>query len=446
MAHLTVAMLRSLGIPSRVVGGIAYSNIYGWSPHAWVEVWVNDSWIPFDPAYGEYGWVDVTHIKLTNDSKVFVSFKGEDNVIMKPYFEINNLSLKNEFYNLSIYLEPFYPTVSGDYQLIRVVIKNNGEEYLPDILEILVPEEIQVVEYEEGYPVVIKPYQTFSKVFILNITKSLDPDYEYTFPIVLHLSRGSNITYFKWRKDGIKLSNEIVDLYLNKEKSEKRDIEEETKFFCKKQDSEDERVNIICYSKDERNLFIKQCPWIGYVKGRETNHKEDYREYVFSFKLEDCLKRWNKNLHGFFGIVILDNNTHSFDIVNIYVPPKEPFIINFSYDDIHKMLKVHIKPLIECNESIVKIKLPFAIYEYSYKYFIEDEITLNVSSDVFIGKNPLYIVAVCNKSIDFLTQFNQSRSISEGYIRVSSRGYSPVDKITGFLKKIYFLIVKFKIS
>ncbi|MEA1993210.1 MAG: transglutaminase domain-containing protein [Euryarchaeota archaeon] len=66
-AYLTVAMLRSIGIPSRIVGGVIYDRAGGnpiFGQHYWTEVFMDGEWIPFDSTVGEYGYVDATHIRL----------------------------------------------------------------------------------------------------------------------------------------------------------------------------------------------------------------------------------------------------------------------------------------------------------------------------------------------------------------------------------------------
>ena len=55
-ATLTVAMLRAVGIPAKLVGGLVYAPTLGGSfgQHAWVEVYMgDDGWIAFDPTTGE---------------------------------------------------------------------------------------------------------------------------------------------------------------------------------------------------------------------------------------------------------------------------------------------------------------------------------------------------------------------------------------------------------
>jgi len=64
---LFVAMARSLGLPARMVTGLAYSgNSFG--GHAWVEVWVG-KWIELDPTWGT-DFVDATHIRDSSNALI----------------------------------------------------------------------------------------------------------------------------------------------------------------------------------------------------------------------------------------------------------------------------------------------------------------------------------------------------------------------------------------
>ena len=67
-SQLYVSMARSLGLPARMVSGLAYSgNSFG--GHAWVEVWVGE-WVELDPTWGT-DFVDATHIR--NDTSALVT-------------------------------------------------------------------------------------------------------------------------------------------------------------------------------------------------------------------------------------------------------------------------------------------------------------------------------------------------------------------------------------
>lgn len=59
-SQLYVAMARSLGLPARLVDGLAYAGT-AFGGHAWVEVYVGE-WVEVDPTWGT-DFVDATHIR-----------------------------------------------------------------------------------------------------------------------------------------------------------------------------------------------------------------------------------------------------------------------------------------------------------------------------------------------------------------------------------------------
>jgi transglutaminase-like putative cysteine protease len=61
-ATLAATLMRSVGIPTKLVTGAVYSN-GGFYYHAWVEAFTGDRWIAFDPTLGG-GLADATHIKF----------------------------------------------------------------------------------------------------------------------------------------------------------------------------------------------------------------------------------------------------------------------------------------------------------------------------------------------------------------------------------------------
>ena len=63
-AYLYTAMARALGIPTRVVSGLAYSEeLQGFLFHSWAESMVDGRWVAVDPTFGQ-PVADATHIKL----------------------------------------------------------------------------------------------------------------------------------------------------------------------------------------------------------------------------------------------------------------------------------------------------------------------------------------------------------------------------------------------
>ena len=62
--YLYAALARALGIPTRVVNGVVYSEDYdGFLYHTWAESFVGGKWLPVDPTFA-MAPADATHVKL----------------------------------------------------------------------------------------------------------------------------------------------------------------------------------------------------------------------------------------------------------------------------------------------------------------------------------------------------------------------------------------------
>ncbi|UCD90855.1 MAG: transglutaminase domain-containing protein [Desulfobacterales bacterium] len=78
-AFLYTAFARAVGIPTRVVNGIAYAPEYqGFLYHSWAESLVDRHWIAIDPTFGQIP-ADATHIKFV---------EGEDISDLLPLVEL----------------------------------------------------------------------------------------------------------------------------------------------------------------------------------------------------------------------------------------------------------------------------------------------------------------------------------------------------------------------
>jgi hypothetical protein len=66
---LFIGILRSLGIPAKFVIGFVsknYNDKIDFLPHSWAEVYFPSvGWVPFDVAYNQLGFIDATHLKLS---------------------------------------------------------------------------------------------------------------------------------------------------------------------------------------------------------------------------------------------------------------------------------------------------------------------------------------------------------------------------------------------
>ncbi|NCN64477.1 MAG: transglutaminase domain-containing protein [Candidatus Altiarchaeum hamiconexum] len=65
--NLFIAMCRSVGIPARAVGGIAYTN-KGFERHSYAEVFIGKQWIPIDPTFLQLP-ADASHVAFYRDNE-----------------------------------------------------------------------------------------------------------------------------------------------------------------------------------------------------------------------------------------------------------------------------------------------------------------------------------------------------------------------------------------
>lgn len=78
-AYLYTSFARALGIPTRVVNGLAYSEeLKGFLYHSWNESLIGGTWLTVDPTFGQVG-VDATHIKL---------IEGESSAELMPLVDV----------------------------------------------------------------------------------------------------------------------------------------------------------------------------------------------------------------------------------------------------------------------------------------------------------------------------------------------------------------------
>jgi transglutaminase-like putative cysteine protease len=137
---LFIALTRSLGIPSRYVSGIAYTTrTESFQEHAWAEVWLPDQgWVPFDVTFGQYGWLDTSHIALkksmdAGDSSIKYSYIG--GYIQPQEISIDasviGYQIDKSFSNVTLELELYKEKVSqGSYVPLKVTIKNKNPYYV----------------------------------------------------------------------------------------------------------------------------------------------------------------------------------------------------------------------------------------------------------------------------------------------------------------------------
>ena len=216
LTNLFISMTRSLGIPSRYVTGVAYTNLIGdWGPHAWAEVYFPEiGWVPFDVTYGQFGWIDPTHIKLkttldSGDPSIKYIWRGKrvdfnakeidiDTSLVSKGEKINNLA--------SLKIIPLLDNVGpGSYVPFEVKIKNNNPNYLPE--KIVVTKASDLTERNVKF-ILLKPGEQNSLFWITQIPRDLEPYTRYFTTLevedVFHDKAQYNLSY--------SLGKEIISL------------------------------------------------------------------------------------------------------------------------------------------------------------------------------------------------------------------------------------------
>lgn len=81
-----VAMLRKLGIPSRLVGGLILQQGSKRVSHQWVEAYINGHWVPFDTINDHFAEIPSNYLTLYYGDLVL--FKHTSNVNFQYFFKI----------------------------------------------------------------------------------------------------------------------------------------------------------------------------------------------------------------------------------------------------------------------------------------------------------------------------------------------------------------------
>ena len=203
ITHLFISMMRSLDIPARVVTGYAYTNseevidLVGsnWGGHAWAEVLIGNTWVPFDLTYNQYGYVDASHIVLDKSKEIrkqsiLVEGKGRN-------FQITPNSLSNENVFTVIekekqILDPgFSIELTGPQELspqsyghIKVKVKNTKDYYQNIFLNLAKVNEVELLD-RESQMIILKPNEEKEIIFRYKIPE-LEKGFIYTFPFTIY--------------------------------------------------------------------------------------------------------------------------------------------------------------------------------------------------------------------------------------------------------------------
>ncbi len=207
LTNLFISMMRSRGIPVRYVAGVAYSNVGNdWGPHAWAEVYFpNVGWVPFDVTYGQFGWLDPSHIRLkasadSGEASVKYTWKALD-VKFKSNGVRMDVDARQVHGPLPRYAEmsvrPLVNKVGpGSYVPVEVTVKNTQSAYLP--VTVVVTKAQDLTERNMKH-VLLLPGQEQKVYWLMRVPRDLDAGFNY-FSLVevqdqFHYAARTNVTY-----------------------------------------------------------------------------------------------------------------------------------------------------------------------------------------------------------------------------------------------------------
>lgn len=274
MSNLFVSMVRSLGIPAKIVSGIAYtdSELFDnpWGAHGWTEVYFpGTGWVAFDPTYNQLGYVDATHIKLEEGlegRKFNMNYEwrgsgfdveaGEQdifvNVLRKGHQVVKDIEIDIQFMNEEVSY--------GSYNVVEITVTNKREFYLARSIGISNTEGLNIIG-ELRQDILLKPFEQKKMYFLVEVSNDLQKDYIYTFPVSVFSQSGEeDFKEFKAKISGKHISKTTAESYIGNNFVD--DFVSTMDLVCKTEKSAyylNEELGINCELDFETNNNVKVC-------------------------------------------------------------------------------------------------------------------------------------------------------------------------------------------
>lgn len=202
LASLLIALLRAEGVPAKFVSGLSYSNspetLENWGPHGWVEVYFpNTGWVPFDPTFGEFGWLDPAHIKMKEsadsvDPATKVEWRGKNvNVDLSQLkFNANVLEFGAHITPiLKITVNPVKTKVGfGSLNVVEAEVENLKDYYVASEVRLAKIKELESL-YGLSKELILKPLEKQKVFWSVKVKPALDDHYFYNVPVLAYTLR-----------------------------------------------------------------------------------------------------------------------------------------------------------------------------------------------------------------------------------------------------------------
>ncbi len=298
-ANLLIALCRALGIPARYVTGVAYSNlpdINGFGNHAWAEVYFpGHGWIPFDPTYGQHGYIDASHVKLQVSAisdKASVNYKWEGVGVRLGERELDiDTEVKDRSADVSprvaVSVVPVHEDIGfGSYGIVTSEIRNLKNYYISAGMVFVTPQQVEVIG-ENKRNVWLKPLEKRTFFWVIKVNEGLDPGYVYTLPFMIHTERNVSATgEFTSDRDSIVYNKEDTDTYISaRQEEEEKVYSKEVDLLCAVETVyTDEPESLNCVLKNRGNTVLEGIS-LCLKQSCETIRLEIGQEKIVSFPL-----------------------------------------------------------------------------------------------------------------------------------------------------------------
>ncbi len=419
LTSLFVAMLRSINVPSRFVTGQAYTNVInGFGNHAWAEVYFPSyGWIPFDPTYGQMGYVDASHISMKDsldvkESSVDYSWRSYGVEINSGKLEVNSSVIsKGILYkeDLKLNLELLKDEIGpGSYIPLQIEIENLNDYYLPITLDITkAPKEILSREKH----ILLKPKEIKKIFFIIETPENLDNGFVYTSKIEVKDSFNNLVSEdIKFGQEyGIYTLEEAQTKISQLTKEEEKVYSANVKIECSKDKSfyyKYEDINLSCIAGNVGNVNLEDLDLC-------YNNKCSKIDLSIA---ED--KRFEINLKA-----------HEIN---------KEFVINVENKDVSKSLFLDLNILKQPNLTIKNLNYPkTASYNDRYKITFSLVNSDSEAKNVLIklGENKVFDLEIVKGSNDFNIDFkgksfyNKKLNLLINYQDKNDKSYSLIQPI-----------------
>ncbi len=228
LTSLFIAMCRALGIPARFVTGISYTSSplfdKKWGTHGWAEAYFPDvGWVPFDPTFGEFGWIDPGHIKMmdsTDPGQPGIRFEWRGNAELhytEPETDAEIVSIAGRVPPVvSFSVKPVYDEVGfGSYNLAQATVENLQSYYITTELRLAKVNELHVIEPLDRQ-VILKPREKKTLFWRFQVDPGLQSKFVYKIPVgVYTVMNDSVIANFTAKDKGVQHSKADVTRVMN---------------------------------------------------------------------------------------------------------------------------------------------------------------------------------------------------------------------------------------